>query len=106
MRDVCYPNTMAEDLTITLPEPLASDLRAAAAKRGISPDALVREELEAALADHDALEWPHEDTSVDDAAFAEFERNGVAVRGEDVVTWLKSLSTETPLPEPIPHKIV
>lgn len=66
--------------------------------RGVTPETLATEAIEA-LAALDV------DTTVDDAAFAEYERTGVAFAGEDVLAWLKSLRTDTPLPRPEARKL-
>jgi len=90
-------------LTISLPAPLADDVRSAAEARGISPEEFVRRQiamdvaLESEIAD--------DDFAVDEAIAAEFDRTGVGVPGDEVVAWLKSLGTDHELPRPQPRKL-
>ncbi len=51
---------MADTLTITLPAPLANEVRAAAEARGLSPEDYVRQQLESDIAlegEQDDLSW-------------------------------------------------
>ena len=90
---------MATSITITLPDPLAAELQAAAEKYGLTTAAFVTAQLEMSLADG-SFDGIDPDTSADGAAIAAFEQSGVAVPGDEVVAWLKSLETDQPLPPP------
>lgn len=99
---------MTDDtLTISLPGPLADDIRAAADACGMSVEDYVqtllkREAAEAA----EALGW-NEDHSVetDIAALKDYERTGEAIPSEEVFAWLRSLHTDNPLPRPQARKL-
>ncbi len=84
----------ADTLTVSLPSPLADDVRAAAEARGLTPEEYIRilaaegvaADVEAADLDWDEdarrLEEPGEDVDLD-TAFAEFRENiAKARRGE------------------------
>jgi predicted transcriptional regulator len=79
-------------------------LAEAAAARGLTLEALA---LEAVQAWTEAEEFAafESDTAADEAAIAEFERTGVAIAGEEVLAWLKSLATDNPLPKPEARKL-
>ena len=68
----------ADTLTISIPAPLADEVRAAAEARGLSPEEYVRQQLawDIALGDD-----PIEQAGVeeDEAAVADFERTGMGV---------------------------
>lgn len=97
---------MSSALTITLPAPLADDVRAAAEARGLSPEEYVRQQVAMGIAfgDDPAL-LNDEGLEEDLAAVAEFERSGVGIPWEDVRDWLRSIGTDTELPRPTARKI-
>ncbi len=96
---------MPAPLTITLPAPLADDLRAAAEACEMEVETFLRRllEREAQLA-ADALGW-NRDIEDDLAAIEAYEDTGEAIPGEEVFAWLKSLHTEDPLPRPRARKL-
>lgn len=96
---------MADTLTISIPAPLADEVRAAAEARGLTPEEYVRQQIawDIAIGDDDAD--PSFGVEEDRAAFEDFERNGVGIPGDEVEAWLRSLSTENPLPRPRPRKL-
>lgn len=98
---------MADALTVSLTGPLADDVRAAAEARGMSPEEYVRLQLAAdlALADDEALFDADLDIEEDLAAVAEYERDGMAIPGEEILAWLRSIGTDNELPRPLPRKV-
>lgn len=74
---------MADTLTITLPAPLADEVRAAAEARGVSPEEYVRQQLA-----FDDLDWEEDERRMNEAgentpldtAFDEFEARIAAKR--------------------------
>jgi hypothetical protein len=82
---------MSEALTITLPAPLADDVRAAAQARGLSPEEYVRQQLAEGIAfdaEADDLSWDEDERRMSepgeniplDAAFDELEARLAAKR--------------------------
>ncbi len=98
---------MSADLTVSLPGPLAADVRAAAEARGLSPEEYVRLQLAADLAFGDSAALFDADLDIEEdlAAVAAYERDGIAIPGEDVLAWLRSIGTDSELPRPQPRKI-
>lgn len=95
---------MADTLTITLPAPLADEVRAAAEARGVSPEEYVRQQLAFDIAlDGDGID--DDDIEEDLAAAAEFERTGIGVPWEEVRAWMASWGTAAELPPPQPRKL-
>jgi hypothetical protein len=94
----------ADTLTISIPGPLADEVRAAAQARGLSPEEYVRQQLawDIALGDDDD---PALGVEEDVAAYEDFERTGIGIPGEEVEAWLRSLTTDNPLPRPRPRKL-
>lgn len=94
----------ADTLTVSIPAPLADEVRAAAQARGLTPEEYVRQQLawDIALGDDAEDAFGVEE---DRAAFEEFERTGVGIPGEEVEAWLRSLTTDNPLPRPRPRKL-
>ncbi len=96
---------MADTLTISIPAPLADEVRAAAEARGLTPEEYVRQQIawDIAIGDDDAE--PAFSVEEDLAAFEDYERTGMAIPGEEVEAWLRSLTTDNPLPRPRPRKL-
>ena len=95
----------ADTLTISLTGPLADEVRAAAEARGLTPEEYVRQQIawDIALGDEDAESAIG--VEEDHAAFEDFERTGIGIPGEDIEVWLRSLTTDNPLPRPRPRKL-
>lgn len=95
----------ADTLTISIPAPLADEVRAAAEARGLTPEEYVRQQIawDIALSDDDAD--PAFGVEEDRAAFEDFERTGVGTPGDEVEAWLRSLTTDNPLPRPRPRQL-
>ena len=103
---LCYTATMADTLTISLTGPLADEVRAAAAARGLTPEEYVRQQLAFDIAlDAEPGPWDEAGVEEDEAAMAEFERTGVGVPWEEVRDWMKSWGTANELPRPQPRKL-
>lgn len=98
---------MTEALTITLPTPLADDLRAAAEACEISVEEYVRLALSAeARRASEALGWDADESWEQDIAdIEEYDRTGIAVPWQEVEAWMKSWGTEKELPPPKPRKL-
>ena len=98
---------MPDALIVTLPQPLADDVRAAAEARGLSPEEFVRLLLTADLATGDglALEGAAFELADDVAAAEAFDRDGVAIPGDEVIPWLRSIGSDQELPRPRPRKL-
>lgn len=94
----------ADTLTVPFTGPLADEVRAAAAARGLTPEEYVRQQIawDIALGDDDD---PSLGVEEDRAAFEDFERTGMGIPGEEVAAWLRSLTTDNPLPRPRPRKL-
>jgi hypothetical protein len=94
----------ADTLTISLTGPLLDEVRAAAAARGLTPEEYVRRQLawDIALGDDDEPDLGVEE---DIAAFEDYQRTGMGIPGEEVEAWLRSLTTDNPLPRPRPRKL-
>lgn len=94
----------ADTLTISFPAPLADEVRAAAEARGLTPEEYVRKQIawDIALGDDDE---PAIGVEEDRAAFEDYERTGMGIPGEEVEAWLRSLTTDNPLPRPRPRKL-
>jgi predicted transcriptional regulator len=98
---------MSADLTISLPGPLAADVRAAAEARGLSPEEYVRLQLAADLAfsDYGMLLGEDLDVAEDEAIAADFDKHGIGVPGEEVIAWIESIGADNELPRPRPRKL-
>lgn len=97
---------MSDDtLTISIPGPLADDVRAAAEARGLSPEEYVRQQLAFDMALYGDEPLGDADIAEDIAAAEEFDRTGMGVPGDEVIAWLRSLSTPHPLPRPQLRKL-
>ena len=95
----------ADTLTISLPAPLAEDLRAAADACGMSVENYVHTVLQREAAEGaEALGW-NADIEADLASIRDYEETGVAIPWEEVKPWLESLTTDNPLPRPQPRKM-
>lgn len=97
---------MADTLTISLAGPLADDIRAAAAARGVSPEEYVRQRLafDAAIgADSSGLD--DDDIGDDLTAAAAFERTGQGVPWAEVRDWMQSWGTAKEKSRPAPRKL-
>jgi len=96
---------MADTLAISLTGPLADEVRAAAEARGLSPEDYVRQQLawDIALGDEEAEDALGVEEDI--AAYEDFERTGIGIPGEEVEAWLRSLTTDNPLPRPRPRKL-
>ncbi len=94
----------ADTLTISIPAPLADEVRAAAEARGLTPEEYVRQQLawDLALGD-DPIDTPG--VEEDEAAIADFERTGMGVPWEEMRDWMKSWGTANELPRPQPRKL-
>ena len=94
-------------LTLSLTGPIADDVRAAAAARGLSPEEYVRLQLASDLAfdDHGMLLGEDLDVAEDEAIAADFDKHGIGVPGDEVLAWLASLGTGNELPRPRPRKL-
>lgn len=88
-------------LTISLPAPLADDVRAAAEARGLSPEEFVRQQIAFDIAAYDI----DDDAAEDEEIAAEFDRTGIALDGEEVMAWLQSVGTANELPRPSARKV-
>jgi len=95
----------ADTLTIPLTGQLADDVRAAAEARGLTPEEYVRQQLAWDIALGDDEPDPPLSVEEDRAAFDDFERTGMGIPGEEVEAWLRSLTTDNPLPRPRPRKL-
>jgi hypothetical protein len=95
----------ADTLTISLTGSLLDEVRAAAEARGLTPEEYVRQQLawDIALGEDDAE--PAFGVEEDIAAFEDYERTGMGIPGEEVEAWLRSLTTDNPLPRPRPRKL-
>jgi hypothetical protein len=94
----------ADTLTVSIPAPLAAEVRAAADARGLTPEEYVRQQLawDIALGD-DPINAPG--VEEDEAAAADFERTGMGVAWEDMRDWMRSWGTANELPRPQPRKL-
>jgi predicted transcriptional regulator len=92
-------------LTLTVPDALAEDLKAAADACEMPLEQFLKSLLERGAAEAaEALGW-NEDIEADLAAFAEYEQTGEAIPAEEVFAYLKSLHTGDPLPPPKARKL-
>lgn len=92
---------MADTLTISLTGPLADEVRAAAEARGLAPQEYARLQLAYGIGlDSEDHAFIDDDIAEDVAAIEEYDRTGMGIPGEDVIAWLRSLSTDNPLPRP------
>lgn len=98
---------MADTLTITLPAPLADDLRSAAEACELSVEDYVRLALSAeARRASEALGWDADPNWEQDVAdLEEYDRTGEAVAWEDVEAWMKSWDSGKELPVPASRKL-
>ncbi|MBI3438780.1 MAG: hypothetical protein HY054_09065 [Proteobacteria bacterium] len=96
---------MADTLTVSLPGPLADEVRAAAEARRLTPEEYVRQQLawDIALGADNAEDQPG--VEEDQAAFDDFQRTGMGVPWEEVRDWMKSWGTANELPRPQPRKL-
>lgn len=90
----------ADALTISIPAPLADEVRAAAEARGLTPEDYVRQQLawDIALGEDDAE--PSFGVEQDRAAYEDFGRTGMGIPGDEIAAWLQSLTTDNPHPRP------
>lgn len=98
--------TMPDALTVTLPSPLADDVRAAATARGVTPEDYVRQQLAFGVAlgaEQDGCD--DDDIDADLAAAADFERTGEGVPWEEVRAWMASWGAADELQRPMPRKL-
>lgn len=101
--------------TIEVDEATADVLEARAAERGVSVAELLADlavfDAEVRPQDPERLRaagkgpWSAEALAEDEGAFEEFERTGEGIPFEEMVAWLRSLSTDKPLPRPLPRKL-
>lgn len=92
-------------LTLTLPDATAADLKAAAEACDMSLEQFLGRVLEREAAEAtEALGWDR-DCDADIAALAEYKENGEAIPSEEVFAYLKSLHTDDPLPPPKARKL-
>ena len=97
---------MADTLTITLPAPLADEVRAAALARGVAAEEYVRQQLAFNIALGSRPDgFDDDDIDADLAAAADFERTGIGVPWEEVRAWMASWGTADELPRPMPRKL-
>lgn len=97
---------MTAALTITLPAPLAEEVRAAARERGVAPEEYVRQRIATDLAlgaNTDQLD--DDDVEADLVAAADFEHTGMGVPWDEVRAWMTSWGSANELPRPIPRKL-
>lgn len=85
------------ELTLTLADATAADLKAAAEACDMSLEQFLSRVLEREAAE--ALGW-NRDIAADIAALTEYEETGEAIPSEEVFAYLKSLHTDDPLPPP------
>lgn len=95
----------ADTLTISIPAPLADEVRAAAEARGLTPEDYVRQQIAWDIAIGDDEPDPAFGVEEDRAAFEDYERTGMGIPGEEIDAWLRSLVTDNPLPRPRPRKL-
>ncbi|HVY86134.1 MAG TPA: hypothetical protein VG943_13450 [Caulobacterales bacterium] len=95
----------ADTLTVSLPAPLADEVRAAAAARGLSPEEFVRLQVAYGVGLDDEDHAFADDIAEDEASAEHYDRTGIGVPGDKVIAWLRSLSTANPLPRPAPRKL-
>lgn len=95
----------ADTLTISLTGPLADEVRAAAEARGLTPEDYVRQQIASDIAFGDDDAATSFGVEEDRAAFEDYERTGMGIPGEEVEAWLRSLTTDNPLPRPRPRKL-
>lgn len=95
------------DLTVSLPGPLAADVRAAAEARGLSPEEYVHLRLAADVAFGDDPDMLFADSGIEEdlALAAEFDRDAVGIPGDEVLAWLRSIGTDGERPRPLPRKL-
>ncbi len=92
-------------LQFSLDGPLADDIRAAADACDMPVETYVRTVLRREAAEAaEALGW-NADIEQDLADLNEYEETGEAIPWEEVEPWLKSLTTDDPLPRPQPRKL-
>jgi predicted transcriptional regulator len=94
---------MTTPLTITLPAPLADEVRAAAEARGLTPEDYVRQQLAMDIALGPAADG--DDVSEDEAALADFDRTGKGVPWDEVRAWMQSWGMPGELPRPVARKL-
>ncbi|MES1198476.1 MAG: hypothetical protein ABUS48_00655 [Pseudomonadota bacterium] len=95
----------ADTLTISLTGPLADEIRAAAEARGLTPEEYAQLQIAYGIGLDDESYGLADDIAEDVASAEEYDRTGFGVPGDEVVTWLKSLSTDNPLPRPTLRKL-
>lgn len=92
-------------LTLSVPDSLADDLRAAADACEMTVEDFVRRVLEQQAEEAaEALGWRH-NVEEDVAALDDFEADGEAIPAEEVFAYLKALHTDDPLPPPKARKL-
>jgi hypothetical protein len=96
------------EITLKLNEALERRLREMAADEGVTPEELGQQLLEiqmAGFSDLDTEGWVGEYVAEDLERLGEFERTRMGVPLEDVERWVRSLSTDSPLPPPVARKV-
>jgi len=96
---------MADDgMTVRIDEVLATQVKAAAAAKGVPVEVYVEDALASYL--RDGMAWDEDlDPAIDDAIGDEALRTGDTVPAEDVVAWMRSWFTPHELPKPAPTKL-
>ncbi len=92
---------MADALTISIPSPLAEDVRAAAEARGMTAEDFVLQQIAFDI----ALGADDDDYAEDEAISADYDRTGMAIPGEEMAAWLKSIGTDRELPRPVARRV-
>lgn len=95
----------ADTLTVSLPSPLADDVRAAAETRGLTPEECARLQIAYGIGLDGEDHGFADDTAEDEAAADDYDRTGLAIPGDEVIAWLRSLATANPLPRPALRKL-
>jgi hypothetical protein len=92
-------------LKVEVTGPLAEEVRAAAAARGVSPEDYVRQQLAFDVALGAGSDFDDDDIADDEAAIAGYERTGRGVPWEEIRAWMQSWGTASELPRPTPRKL-
>ena len=95
----------ADAITISLTGPLADEVRAAAAARGLSAEEYARLQIAFGLGLDDEDFGLADDISEDEASADDYDRTGLGIPGDEVISWLRSLSSANPLPRPSLRKL-
>jgi predicted transcriptional regulator len=93
------------ELTLTLPDATAADLKAAADACDMPLEKFLARVLEREAAEAaEALGW-NKDISADLAGLADYEETGEAIPADEVFAYLKSLHSDNPVPPPKARKL-